>query len=166
MKIHGPAAIALAAFLLAACENPNKSTVATDASDIVDRISITQVNVRTTAETPWPSLEQRVKARLEERLDYCAQGVLPHQMEVTIVNYKRGSSGEALLIGSGASIEGRVKLTPVASDEIVGDYYVREGFAAGGLIGVLAMADSAGGLSVRFADRVCEDIFDVKVPLQ
>ena len=89
----------------------------------------------------------------------CATGTVPYRMDVRVLDFEDQNVGQAIMVGDGIELKGRVELTEVATGRSAGDYYIEHSFYWGGLIGAAMLSDDEKSLSREFAVSVCEEVF-------
>jgi hypothetical protein len=153
--------LVLAALTLPACASSDVSGINVARQDQIGAVNVLEVNVEMQVRKPSPVLQAALKDELEKAMPYCATGPIDHRLNVTITNFEDQDVGRAIFIGDEIKVEGRVELVDMATDMQIGEYYVENSFAWGGLIGAAMMSDAERSLSKDFAEVICEELFGV-----
>lgn len=158
-------AVAGVTFMLAACHEPVREIRAFP--DVARaQAGIGPINVETEAATVNATIVANLKAALEHVAQTCGNGPNKYTLDVRLENFKGMNAAAAILIGDSTQLAGFVRLTNPQTREVVGEYYVDEVRAGGGLIGIAVMSGASTTLPKAFANRVCSDILRRKVPAE
>ena len=159
-------ALVLAALTLPACASSDVSGINVARQDQIGAVNVLEVNVEMQIRKPNPVLQAALKDELEKAMPYCATGPIDHRLNVTITNFEDQDVARAIFIGDEIEVEGRVELVDMATDMQIGEYYVENSFAWGGLIGAAMMSDAEQSLSKDFAEVICAELFGVDLEVQ
>jgi len=160
MKVAAFAAAMMACAALTGCVNPVKPVQGLPA-DEVSRITVTKIGITAGAEVP-DEVKLNLQAALEKHLTNCtAGGNLGRALLVRIDNFKKRNAGAVILLGDSNNLAGQVRFVdPADPNKMVGEYYIDEVQAGGGLLGLAMLENAEKNMPERFARSVCKRIFN------
>ncbi len=150
--------LGMACFMLAACASSDLVKVEPVSRGQMNSIKVTRVEVVIDTPRPNPELQSTLKRELKAQLATCARGNTPHVAHVIINEFEEQNVAKSILIGNEIELGGRVRFTDAASGAPAGEYYVKESFYWGGLVGAAIMSNATKNLSRDFAKSVCNKV--------
>jgi len=148
----------MACFMLAACASSDLVKVQPVSRGQIDSIKVSRVEVVMDTPRPNPQLKHALIRELEAQLATCARGNIPHVAHVTINEFEEQNVAKSILIGDEIELGGKVRFTNASSGAQAGEYYVKESFYWGGLVGAAIMSNATKKLSRDFAKSVCNKV--------
>jgi hypothetical protein len=154
------AALMAGCICLTGCVNPVKPVQGLPA-DEVSRTTVTKVAITGGPEVP-EEVKVNLQAALEKHLANCtAGGNLGRALLVRVDNFKKRNAGAVMLLGDSNNLAGQVRFVdPADPNKMVGEYYIDEVQAGGGLIGLAILENAEKNMPERFAKSVCKRIFN------
>ncbi len=150
------------ALALASCASSDVAAVKNIPQGSTSDIRVTSVAVKIDTPRPNPQLQAALKSELENRLATCATGKTPHRVSVVINEFETQDVAKSILIGDEIELGGRVYFRNSATGRQAGEYYVKESFFWGGVLGAAMMSNAHRTLSQDFAKTVCKKIIGAK----
>lgn len=150
--------IVLAALCVGACVDPVKELKPIPA-DVIARMRISDVVVAPGDGQVPATIVSSVKSWTQAYVAKCATGAEQYAIEVRVDNFKAANPGAVMLVGDTATLAGQVRVVRPSDRAVVGEYYVQELLAGGGLIGLAITSSADKRLPQMFARRVCSNIF-------
>ena len=151
-------AAGMACAVLAACASSDLVKVQPGSRGQIDSISVSQVEVHIQTPRPYPKLRTALLQELQAQLATCARGNTPHVARVTITEFEEQNVAKSILIGDEIELGGKVQFVNAGSGAQAGEYYVKESFYWGGLVGAAIMSNATKNLSRDFAKSVCNKV--------
>lgn len=158
MKLRLAASVALSGLLAACVNSGGGDTIVPLPSELVrtGRVAEISVNAPAGASAEFPAV---FRTRAQERLNRCATGQRPLNLQVDVTEFRRANAAATLLVGSSNSIRGVARLVDPATGGVVGDYEINRSVGGGGILAVAGMAEAEEQMSTAFAEELCNRAF-------
>jgi hypothetical protein len=143
---------------VAACMEPTKALMPLS-PDALKQIRVAEVRVQPGAAEVPAQIVKNVHAFTASLVATCATGSEPHVLEVRIDSFKAANPAAVILVGDSSALAGQVRVLKPADGSLVGEYYIQEIVAGGGLIGLAVTSHADSRLPQAFARRICNDVF-------
>lgn len=161
-RVYSAIPMICGALALASCASTDVAAVKNIPHDKSGDIRVTSVAVKIDTPRPNPQLQAALKSELESRLSTCATGKTPHSVNVVINEFETQDVAKSIFIGDEIELGGRVYFKNGATGKQAGEYYVKESFFWGGVLGAAMMSNAHRTLSQDFAKTVCKKIIGAK----
>ena len=151
-------AVGTACMFLTACASSDLVKVQPVSQGQIDSIRVSKIEVVIDTPRPNPQLKHALLRELEGQLATCARGNTPHVARVTINEFEEQNVAKSIFIGDEIELGGKVRFINASSGAQAGEYYVKESFYWGGLVGAAIMSNATKNLSRDFAKSVCNKV--------
>lgn len=161
-KAFAASVLLLGCALLSACSTNNVQAVKAAPVDRLANAGFAGATVELAIPNSSLTLQATLQQKMKDSLSGCLSGSQPTLIHVRIDAYKEQNGAMTMLIGDNTQLNGKVSVLNPADKSVLGEYYISEATGGGGLIAMAAMANAEANLSGRFADRVCNEVFNKK----
>jgi hypothetical protein len=164
MKPLVSAAVLLAAALaLPGCVSMSRSSAMVDMpADWRTGGRVTEIRLDHEGVRVSPEFGGVFQARVQKKLDACANGQRPLRLDVKIEKVRKSNPGMVLLIGGSNKVRSKARLVDPATGAAVGEYAIGKTIM-GSRIAIFQMAQAEEQLSDAFGDEICKQAFKAPV---